>query len=999
MRLISCYIENFGGLSHYTCDFNSGITELREPNGFGKTTLAEFIRAMFYGFPRANKSIKKDKRKKYRPWQGGKCGGKLVFEYEGEQYRIERFFGDAPASDTFELYDMSTHRRSRKFSSNIGVELFQLDSDSFERSTYLPQLYVADSLTTDNIQAKLGDLVDDTNDINNYEKAITAIRTKRSSLIPYRGQDGQVRRTQKKISELEEMLCEIRNRKPKLEQLQRELSEKQTQLEIKEAAGKSVLEKISQASEAAGKKAITDRFDQMKKTYSQKRHEQDELQRKYPGGFPTTGEIDAVLQLYDASAPLKGQSTSATYDNAKRRLQENSSRFAEGIPTDDDFSAYRKRCQEYTDKKSLLQSLELSPDEQERLKELESFFSAGIPDEKFIEDCKEHQLNIRDKQAEASGQNLPLSQQTRLENLQQFFGGKAPSDNELSARQRELQKIERLKQENNGIASSVVAPVTADTSSHKKNAAFFPVLLFGIAAVVAGVILLTQQQFAFGGGLLGLGVILSVFAIYLRLKDMVSRKISEAGHSVPQMSEADRQRISDNETEIRRLEQSLNALLSEYDLTSSSISEKLSELQSKQREFLSLEKMKKSFDEKQTDIEKQIQLSRSRLEEHLFPYFGMEIPDDAHSILNWKSTEYKSLQNKRQNYNEESARLCDEIGLIEREIKAFLEPYMGQVKAEDFSSSLAALQQDCGEYIQNQKIVSDCETETAEREEKLSGYEKRISEFSRQYGLNLDIDSRRAVQTLRDNARDHFELIDLIADLKKEIEEFMEKNKDIIAAPKAEEQYDLDGLQAEKKRLDTEISDIAKSILETEQEIKNIRSDVDQIPQKEDELADLKAEYATGRQQADLLDDTINFLQQAKEQLSGSYLGTIRHSFSELLHRLTDEMNENILMDAQLDVKLERHGETLPIDYFSAGQLDIIMLCMRIALVEALFKDVKPFIILDDPFVNLDDEHTAAALALLQDLAKDYQIIYLVCNSSRALGTSMLKRRYTYGQI
>ena len=57
MRLIDCYIENFGGLSQYRLDFQEGLTVVLEDNGFGKTTLAEFIRAMFYGFPRSGKAL------------------------------------------------------------------------------------------------------------------------------------------------------------------------------------------------------------------------------------------------------------------------------------------------------------------------------------------------------------------------------------------------------------------------------------------------------------------------------------------------------------------------------------------------------------------------------------------------------------------------------------------------------------------------------------------------------------------------------------------------------------------------------------------------------------------------------------------------------------------------------------------------------------------------------------------------------------------------------
>ena len=89
MKLISLYIENFGGLSRYELDFAEGLTVIEAENGFGKTTLAEFIRAMFYGFPRKGKTLDKSRRQKYTPWNGGKFGGNLIFEAE-EYHTSER---------------------------------------------------------------------------------------------------------------------------------------------------------------------------------------------------------------------------------------------------------------------------------------------------------------------------------------------------------------------------------------------------------------------------------------------------------------------------------------------------------------------------------------------------------------------------------------------------------------------------------------------------------------------------------------------------------------------------------------------------------------------------------------------------------------------------------------------------------------------------------------------------------------------------------------------
>ena len=75
MKLISCYIENFGCLHEVGFDFSDGLTCLCEENGYGKSTLAAFIGAIFYGLPDGRRRASENTRKKYLPWQGGTFGG------------------------------------------------------------------------------------------------------------------------------------------------------------------------------------------------------------------------------------------------------------------------------------------------------------------------------------------------------------------------------------------------------------------------------------------------------------------------------------------------------------------------------------------------------------------------------------------------------------------------------------------------------------------------------------------------------------------------------------------------------------------------------------------------------------------------------------------------------------------------------------------------------------------------------------------------------------
>ena len=158
---------------------------------------------------------------------------------------------------------------------------------------------------------------------------------------------------------------------------------------------------------------------------------------------------------------------------------------------------------------------------------------------------------------------------------------------------------------------------------------------------------------------------------------------------------------------------------------------------------------------------------------------------------------------------------------------------------------------------------------------------------------------------------------------------------------------------------------------------------MDEIPALEDELERWKEKQREGMAACELLDATIQLLEEAKESLSSSYLGPIRKSFSGYLSRFLGSEGEKSFVGTDLEVQLERGGQARELAYFSTGNVDIVMLCMRLALIDALFGDVRPFIILDDPFVNLDDVHTGQALQLLRQLGQDRQILYLVCHSSR----------------
>ncbi len=208
MKLIKCHIENFGKLNNFEFNFSEEFNSIKEENGWGKSTFATFIKSMFYGLPSTTKrNLDENERKKYTPWQGGNFGGNIEFEISGKKYRIERFFGKNNSEDTFSIVDLATGKKTKDYSENIGEEIFGLDEEAFERSSFIPQKMLNSSIN-ESISNKLTNLIQGTTDSYNYEETQEKLNKKRSSLHNTKG-TGQIQEIESNIEDIISKINEL----------------------------------------------------------------------------------------------------------------------------------------------------------------------------------------------------------------------------------------------------------------------------------------------------------------------------------------------------------------------------------------------------------------------------------------------------------------------------------------------------------------------------------------------------------------------------------------------------------------------------------------------------------------------------------------------------------------------------------------------------------------------------------------------------------------------
>ncbi len=310
MKLIKCHIENFGKLENFDYKFTDGLNTIKQENGFGKTTFASFIKAMFYGLEAKRNTKVLTDRKKYEPWQGGSFGGNIEFEIDGKKYKVERFFGKKEADDTFKIYDLSTNLETEDFSKNLGEEIFKLNKEAYERSTFISGQNMETSMN-DSINAKLGNILENENDINSSERAI---KTLDDAIKFYKktGGRGEINEAILRKSKLEQKLensktdeKNLQERKKSLEILKKQISEKLVQ---QEKYRKNIIE----INEEEAKKSKLEQYTLLK-------NQLDESQKKLKSFLDKgTDDIELINKIEFNKNKL---------ENTKNKIERNKSKF------------------------------------------------------------------------------------------------------------------------------------------------------------------------------------------------------------------------------------------------------------------------------------------------------------------------------------------------------------------------------------------------------------------------------------------------------------------------------------------------------------------------------------------------------------------------------------------------------------------------------------------------------------------------------------------------
>lgn len=888
MKLIECHIENFGNLQNVTYQFQDGLNVIRKENGVGKSTLAAFIRVMFFGFMNETKrNDLENERKRYKPWQGGVYGGQLTFQTGEKTYRIDRTFGAKEKDDVFVLYDVNTGKKSSDYSEAVGQELFQIDEVSFQRTIYIAQNDCGTE-STDGIHAKLGNLSELGDDMNRYEKVHSELNN-RLNKLDMNKKTGAIYKKKQEISALKES---VRKEVPIDRNISEVSAKRKAEKEKREAALKekdklqAKISRLAAYKELQGKK---EKYEDICKEYQERKKAMEEARAFFPEKLPEESELAKYL---NETTTLAGHEKSANLLRLSAAEEEEGKRlgeiFRDGVPTE----AVMKEMQEEI---SLLSKLQLemaagqmTPEEKKKLEEFEKRFSGKIPEES----------NVPEESI--------IPKESKVQNLLADWNERNGKKNLLGTKQTSLSTLRTVASQNKANSGNVS-------------------LVFMVLGAVIGMLGLVGCFIKLIAGVIGL-----VLGVALFLAGIMSRnkKKEPETDTTPQLAELERE-IEEDRKKISEIETSVRDFFAEYQLsyTEETVYQDLNDLLGRLREYNRLKADSDNYAKK--NLDKKYKTKEQEIVDYLSIYEDeAEIREgslsDALQLLKSRAETYQRYMKKSKEYAEAEVAYQSVLQRLRQYISS-----LSMAPQENLQEQLFDIQNHLRQYqaaeieFKNVEAVRKQFEETNETESFADLKEPEDVE-------SLEILNER-VNTLSEEA-DH--AYSLMTDYDRRLEE-LDGQKD--------------GIEEDKAALNV----------------------------AEEELEELTHEYTVCQK-------TMEYLEIAKTRLSAKYMEPIFNGFQKYYRILTGKEAEDYQVDADLVLTVKEQGLNRDIHFLSSGWQNLLGVCMRMALADAMYQEEKPFLILDDPFVNLDDAKVKGGLEFLNRTKEEYQMIYFTCHESRA---------------
>lgn len=191
----------------------------------------------------------------------------------------------------------------------------------------------------------------------------------------------------------------------------------------------------------------------------------------------------------------------------------------------------------------------------------------------------------------------------------------------------------------------------------------------------------------------------------------------------------------------------------------------------------------------------------------------------------------------------------------------------------------------------------------------------------------------------------------------------------------------IKGLREEKQSCDRDYEQMTKEYLALEGEMPE-----ESYEELQTLALEAEKEWTARRKELETVLKVREAFAATMTEMEQKPLDHLQERFYEAIRVISSGRYQQGVMDPDtLELGLQHaNGYTLPLDLLSAGTYDALALAFRLALLEEFFPEGGGILVLDDCLVDFDEERLKQAALLLEDFARNHQVILLTCHPSLA---------------
>ena len=331
---------------------------------------------------------------------------------------------------------------------------------------------------------------------------------------------------------------------------------------------------------------------------------------------------------------------------------------------------------------------------------------------------------------------------------------------------------------------------------------------------------------------------------------------------------------------------------------------------------------------------------------------------------------------------EDYARFCEEraaMNAAEEERKAHLEELSVRLEnyfarygqtGGSFTGRLAYLSAEANEYKRLSDDMARAKESAVKRESEIKEARARLDVYCKKYGKDFTAGADEVQQA----KYAHDSSVAAAARDKADAEKFRKENA-LEKRPEGAGE-DLGELKSRRAELQDKKSGLEREISEIESRVAALDDKRSAREEEKERLDEYKRRYK-------VLSLAMEYLTEAENNIRDRYVTPIKSSFDEYARVIRETFGGKVNINGDFRIMIEKDGQLRSDYHMSAGQRAVCSLCFRLAMTDNMFAGEKPFFIMDDPFVDLDNEHMESAAKAIRLISRDRQIVYLCCHDSR----------------